>query len=123
MRLFLSPKFLLSDGPIACQDVLLQKSFDLNNKPKSKIRYVCYGLKCCMEARFSKTRSTVTLRGDSGRIGEPNVISKVVLTPTLPPQKFEIRSSVTGLFPWRTAVYRVFTLAILNPLNISRVCG
>jgi hypothetical protein len=39
---------------ISCQDVLLQKGFDLNNKPKSPVRYVCYALKCCMEARFSK---------------------------------------------------------------------
>jgi hypothetical protein len=43
---------------IACQDVLLQKGFDLNNKPKSRIRCVCYGLKCCMEVRFSKITSS-----------------------------------------------------------------
>jgi hypothetical protein len=30
--------------------------FDLNNKLKPQIRYVYYELKCCMEARFSKTR-------------------------------------------------------------------
>jgi len=46
---------------ISCQDVLLQKDFDLNNKPKSPIRCVCYGLKCCMEAGVSK----ITLSGSN----------------------------------------------------------
>ena len=50
----------------------------------------------------------VILRGDSGRIGEPNAIPKVILIPISPFQEFEIRCSVTSLeFP-RPSPGRIF---------------
>jgi hypothetical protein len=43
---------------ISCQDRALAKTFDLNNKPKFQIRYVCCRLNFCMEGRFLETRGT-----------------------------------------------------------------
>ena len=39
---------------ISCQDGFPVKGFDLKYKHLSPIRSVGYGLKCCMEVRFSK---------------------------------------------------------------------
>ena len=41
---------------ISCHCTPLPKSYDLMDKPSPRIRSVCYWLKCCIGARFSKTR-------------------------------------------------------------------
>lgn len=43
---------------ISCQDGFPVKGFDLKDKPVLPIRSVYYCLKCCMEARSSKMKSS-----------------------------------------------------------------
>ena len=67
---------------ISCQDVPIAKGFDMTNRPKPRIRPVCYWLKCCIGAQVFKNEE---FRKDSALpcLGPINDLSCERLTPNL----------------------------------------